>query len=164
MKNVALVVLLMVLPVAAIAKHVYPKQLKPVEQGVSYTLVENYVFTEKAATFTLASGSYVQKYEDAKAIYLIGDGKCLEFSVIPPKNPAAAWSDRWECGIFLPKDPRKGAAFFMIRRTPEKNAPSGAGAIVDAIIRAGYGSFDFPASKHNDMVLRSRLVAVASGT
>jgi hypothetical protein len=146
---------------ASFAKHVYPKHLKQVDTGVSHQLIENYVFKEKAATFTLFAGNYVQKYEDAKAVYLIGESDCLEMHVVPPKNPNAAWTDRWDCGIFLPKDARKGAAIFMIRRTPEKKH-SGNGVLIDAIIRAGYGSFDFPTSKHNDSKLRSMLVLVKS--
>jgi hypothetical protein len=159
MKHFALVALLLILPTATDAKHVYPKHLRPIVQGVSYTLEEPYVFKEKAATFTLSAGVYVQKYADTKAIYLIGSKDCLEFNVVPPKNPAAAWTDRWDCGIYLPKNPAKGAAFFMIRRTPEERVRSGSGPIIDAIIKAGYGSFDFPTSKHNDTLLRSKLVA-----
>jgi hypothetical protein len=148
--------LLLALAPAALAKHVYPKHLDRVEDGAVYTLAEDYIFKEKAATFTLSAGIYVQKYEDAKAIYLIGEADCLEFNVVPPKNPAGAWTDTWECGIFLPKDANKGAAFFMIRRTPEEKH-KGNGVLIDAIIRAGYGSFDFPTSRHDDTVLRSRL-------
>lgn len=142
----------------AVAKHVYPKNLTPVEGGPTYTLAENYVFKEKAATFTLFAGSYVQKFENSRAVYLIGNNNCLEMSVVPPKNPAAAWVDKWDCGVLLPKDPDKGAAFFMIRRTPEEKH-SGNGLLIDGIIRAGYGSFDFPTSRHDDTVLRARLVA-----
>lgn len=144
---------------AAAAKHVYPKNLRPVEGGATYGLDENYVFTEKAATFTLFAGHYVVAFEDSMAVYLIGGSNCLEMSVVPPKNPAAAWADKWDCGIFLPRDPGKGAAFFMIRRTPAEQH-SGNGLIIDTIIRAGYGSFDFPASRHDDAALRAKLVAV----
>jgi hypothetical protein len=44
----------------------------------------------------------------------------------------------------------------MIRRTPDEKH-SGNGVLIDAIIRAGYGSFDFPTSRHDDTALRSRL-------
>lgn len=142
---------------AAAAKHVYPKSLTPVADGVTFVLAESYVVSEKAATFTLATGFYVQRYEDRKAIYLIGDEQCVEMSVVPPKNPAAAWKDRWECGIYLPKDPAAGATFFFIRRTPDE-PHSGNGVLIDSIIRAGYGSFDFPMSNKNDLRLRRQLV------
>lgn len=141
----------------AIAKNVSPKRLSPVENGLSYTLAERYVFKEKAATFTLSAGVYVQKFEDRNALYLLGPGDCLEFNVVPPKNPAAAWTDTWDCGILLPKDPMLGAAFFMIRKTPEGEYRSGQGWVIDQIVKAGFGSFDFPTSEHNDQALRSKL-------
>lgn len=146
----------------AAGKHVYPKSLTPVTDGVTYILAESYVVSEKAATFTLAAGPYVQRYEDRKAIYLIGDAQCVEMSVVPPKNPAAAWKDTWDCGIYLPKDPTAGATFFFIRRTPDE-PHSGNGVLIDAIIRAGYGSFDFPMSNKNDLLLRSRLAEQPAG-
>ncbi len=148
--------LLLAFTPCVLAKHVYPKNLEQVQHGVAYQLEDDYVFKEKAATFTLSAGTYVQQYEDSKAIYLIGNANCLQFNVVPPKNPAAAWTDTWDCGIFLPKDASKGAAFFMIRKKHEEKY-MGNGALIDAIIRAGYGSFDFPTSKHDDMVLRVRL-------
>lgn len=146
------------LSTAATAKHVYPRNLTPVDHGAAFTLAENYVVSEKAATFTLSSGTYVQRYEDRKAIYLVGEGPCVELRVVPPKNPSAAWKDRWDCGIYLPKDPRVGATFFFIRKTPE-TPHAGSGVVVDSIIRAGYGSFDFPMSNKSDMQLRTRLLA-----
>lgn len=148
---------LAVLSTTADAKHVYPRNLTPVANGATFTLAESYVVSEKAATFTLAAGTYVQRFEDRKAIYLIGDNRCVEMSVVPPKNPAAAWKDTWECGIYLPKDPAAGATFFFIRRTPDE-PHSGNGLLIDAIIRAGYGSFDFPMSNKNDLRLRGQLV------
>lgn len=143
---------------SAFAKHVYPKSLKTVQAGATYQLQENYIFKEKSATFTLYAGTYTQYYEDSKASYLIGDKNCLEMSVVPPKNPDAAWAEKWDCGIFLPKDSTKGAAFFMIRKTPDQPVDSNQGPIIDAILRAGYGSFDFPTSKQNDEVLRKNVV------
>lgn len=148
--------LLLGLSASAQAKHVYPKNLTPVEAGVVYRLADDYVFKEKAATFTLFAGTYVQRYEDSKAIYLIGPVNCLQFNVVPPKNPAGAWTDTWDCGIFLLKDAGKGAAFFMIRKQHQEKY-MGNGALIDAIIRAGDGSFDFPTSKHSDTLLRSKL-------
>ena len=157
MSRLILGLALAALSTAAVAKHVYPKSLTPVDHGATFSLAENYVVSEKAATFTLAAGTYVQRYEDRKSIYLIGDSQCVEMSVVPPKNPAAAWKDRWDCGIYLPKDSSVGATFFFIRKTPE--APhSGNGVLIDAIIRSGYGSFDVPMSNKSDMQLRSRLL------
>jgi hypothetical protein len=141
----------------AVAKSVSPRRLSPVENGLSYTLAESYVFKEKAATFTLSAGVYTEKFADKNARYLLGPGGCLEFNVVPPKNPAAAWTDTWDCGILLPKDPMIGAAFFMIRKTPEGEYRSGQGWIIDEIVKAGFGSFDFPASRQNDQVLRGKL-------
>ncbi|RPI16687.1 MAG: hypothetical protein EHM60_01470 [Lysobacterales bacterium] len=159
MNRSVVVFLLASFSAAAVAKHVYPKYLEPVEDGATYELAEDYVFKEKAATFTLFEGSYVVKFEDSKAVYLIGGSQCLEMSVVPPKNPDAAWADKWDCGVFLPKDPEKGAAFFMIRRTPGQ-PHSGNGWLIDEIIKAGYGSFDFPTSKHDDRSLRAQLVLI----
>jgi hypothetical protein len=157
MNRLIVAVGLAVLSMTAHAKHVYPRNLTPVANGATFTLAENYVVSEKAATFTLAAGTYVQRFEDRKGIYLIGDDRCVEMSVVPPKNPAAAWKDTWECGIYLPKDPAAGATFFFIRRTPDE-PHSGNGLLIDSIIRAGYGSFDFPMSNRNDLRLRSQLV------
>jgi len=147
---------LVVLSTTASAKHVYPSSLTHVTNGATYALAENYVVSEKAATFTLAAGTYVQRFEDRKAIYLIGNDRCVEMSVVPPKNPSGAWKDTWDCGIYLPKDPAAGAPFFFIRRTPDE-PHSGNGLLIDEVIRAGYGSFDFPMSDRNDLRLRSRL-------
>jgi len=151
-------VLLLGLSHAATAKSVNPKVLDPVEDGAAYMLAEDYVYQEKAATFTLAAGRYVLRFQNERGAYLIGEEACLTLRVVPPKNPAAAWSGSWDCGIYLAPDPRKGASFFMIRRTPEKHEPSGQGWLVDQIIKAGYGSFDFPTSKREDVVLRGLLV------
>jgi hypothetical protein len=51
-----------------------------------------------------------------------------------------------------------GAAFFMIRKTPEGEYRSGQGWIIDEIVKAGFGSFAFPTSKHNAQVLRGKLL------
>lgn len=146
----------------ATAKHVYPKNLKVLDAGQTYALLEDYVFQEKAATFTLFAGRYVQKYEDAKAVYLMGDAGGFQMSVTPPRNPGARWSDRWDCGVYLPKDANKGVAIFVVRRTPE-TPHEGNGAIIDGIIRAGYGSFNFPTSEKDDLLLRSKLLPQQQG-
>ena len=118
----------------------------------------DYVYKEKAATFTVRAGQYLQRYEDSRAIYLIGGAGCAEMNVVPPKQPEFAYTTAFNCGIFLPKDPEKGATFFFVRGQAKEQ--SGAGLIVDAIIKAGEGSFDFPTSKRSDTVLRSKLVRV----
>lgn len=156
MNRLIMALALAVLSATAQAKHVYPRNLTPVANGATFTLAEDYVVSEKAATFTLAAGTYVQYFEDRKAIYLIGDDRCVEMSVVPPGNPAGAWKDRWECGIYLPKDPAAGATLFFIRRTPDE-PHSGNGLLIDSIIRDGYGSFDFPLSNRNDLRLRGQL-------
>lgn len=140
----------------AAAKHVYPKMLDAVADGARYSLQQDYVYREKAATFTLRAGEYVQKYEDARAIYLIGGSHCVEMNVVPPRQPEFAYTTPFDCGIYLPRDPAKGATFFFIRGKPATTPE--AGALVNAIIRAGEGSFDFPTSNKNDTLLRSQLV------
>ena len=155
MNKLLLAVTLLVLATSAAAKHVYPQHLDIVANGEKYSLAIDYVFKEKAATFTVRAGEYVQTYRDSKASYLIGAPNCADMNVIPPKQPEFAYTKTFNCGIYLPDDPRKGAAFFFIRAKAE-GIPSG-GLIVDAIIKAGEGSFDFPTSKHDDALLRGQL-------
>lgn len=138
-----------------LAKSVHPRSLQPVENGARYQLSEPYVFVEKAATFTLAAGIYTAVQRDSNALYLLRNDKCLGIAVVPPKNPAGAWTDHWECGIYLPHDPKKGAAFFRIR--PKQDQEPDYGLLIDAIIRDGYGRYDFPTSRHDDALLRSKL-------
>lgn len=153
----AAIALLLVTATAA-AKHVYPQRLTPVSDGARYTLAEPYVYREKAATFTLRAGEYVQHFEDSKAIYLLGGEACADMNVVPPRQPEHAYTMRFNCGILLPKDERKGAAFFFIRgKSPQTQSY---GLIINAIIKAGEGSFDFPTSRHDDAALRARLVRV----
>lgn len=155
------ILILSLIPAVAFAKHVYPKSLKTVENGAIYVLQDDYKFQEKSATFTLSAGHFKLAYEDSKAHYLIGlTPQCLEMRVVPPKYPENAWSDKWDCGIFLPKDEKNGAAFFMIRRTPDEPEKSNQGPIIDAILKAGYGSFDFPTSMQKDNLLRSKLMLI----
>lgn len=163
-KRLIAALLLLGLSAGAAAKSVSPRALEPVEDGAVYTLAEDYVYQEKAATFMLAAGRYVLRFQSRRGAYLIGEEACLTMTVVPPRNPAAAWSGSWDCGIYLAPDPRKGASFFMIRRTPEKHEPSGQGWLIDQIIKAGYGSFDFPTSKREDLLLRSKLVKSGGAT
>ena len=137
------------------AKSIHPRSLQAVENGEQYFLAEPYVFVEKAATFTLSAGTYTVVQRDKTALYLLREDACLGIRVVPPKNPAAAWSDQWYCGIYLPHDIKKGAAFFRIR--PKQDQDPDYGVLIDAIIRDGYGRYDFPTSRHDDMQLRSKL-------
>ena len=154
MRSIALALLLV--SSTALAKHVYPQHLTPVTEGARYTLAEPYVFKEKAATFTLRPGEYVQYFEDRKAIYLLGAEGCADMNVVPPKQPEYAYTMTFNSGIWLPKDESKGAAFFFIRGKSQQT--QSLGLIINAIIKAGEGSFDFPTSKHDDTALRARLV------
>jgi hypothetical protein len=139
----------------ALAKSVHPKSLSPVQDASTHRLAQDYVFIEKAATFTLAAGDYLAAYEDRNTVYLLGDGECLEMKVVPPKNPAAAYRMGFRCGIMLPRDPAKGAAFFTIRgHIPAKREN---GLVINAIIAHGEGKFLFPTSRHDDRQLRAQL-------
>lgn len=141
-----------------LAKSVHPRSLQTVENGARYQLSEPYVFVEKAATFTLAAGIYTVVQRDGNAQYLLRNDKCLHVVIVPPKNPAAAGSADWECGIYLPHKAEKGAAFFRIR--PKQEQEPDYGLLIDAIIRDGYGRYDFPTSRHDDAELRKRLQPV----
>lgn len=155
-------VLLALTPSAPLlAKSIHPRSLQPVENGARYTLAEPYVYVEKAATFTLAAGTYTVAQRDSNALYLLRNDKCLGIAVLPPKNPAGAWSDHWACGIYLPHKEGKGAAFFRIR--PKQEQDPDYGLLIDAIIKDGYGRYDFPTSRHDDAELRRRLQPVAGG-
>ncbi|KGM51899.1 hypothetical protein N800_02760 [Lysobacter daejeonensis GH1-9] len=154
----AIVIALLLVSSSALAKHVYPQHLTPVADGARYTLAEPYVFKEKAATFTLRPGEYVQHFEDRKAIYLLGGEGCADMNVVPPKQPEHAYTMTFNCGILVPKDDSKGAAFFFIRGKSQQT--QSLGLIINAIIKAGEGSFDFPTSRHDDAALRARLIRV----
>jgi hypothetical protein len=147
---------------AADARGVHPRHLEPVVEGAVHTLAAPFVFREKAATFTLAAGDYRVAFEDRRHWYLIGAANCLEMHVVPPKNPAAQYRMPFDCGIRLPKDAAGAAEFFVVRATPDTPARSGQGLVVDAIIRAGYGKFDFPARLPPDNTLRSQLAVAGS--
>lgn len=149
------------LPSLLAAKSIHPRSLQLVENGNRYTLSEPYVYVEKAATFTLAAGTYTVFQRDSNALFLLRNDKCLGISVVPPKNPAGAWSDNWECGIYLPHNPEKGAAFFRIR--PKAEQDPNYGLLINAIIRDGYGRYDFPTSRHDDALLRQRLQPAKTG-
>ncbi|NUO75928.1 MAG: hypothetical protein HOQ32_07930 [Lysobacter sp.] len=131
-----------------------------VEQGVSYVLAQDFVASEKAATFTLKAGTYVTAFEDSKALYLLGGANCLEMHVVPPKQPEYAYTKPFNCGIYYPKAEQGQALFFYIREALPR---SEFGLIVNAIIKAGEGSFNYPISKKHVVGLRSRLQAAPVG-
>jgi hypothetical protein len=154
MKFVPLIVgLLAVVPVA-LAKN--PRNLQQIEHGPAYVLAENFVATEKAATFTLKAGTYVAKFEDSKATYLLGDANCLEMRVVPPKQPELAYAMPFNCGIYFPKAATESATFFSIRAAIPRNPEIG--WLINAIIKSGEGSFNYPISRKRVVDLRSKLI------
>lgn len=138
---------------AVAAKH--PRNLKPIENGPAYVLAEDFIATEKAATFTLKAGTYVASFEDSRAIYLLGSGECLEMRVVPPKQPEHAYTMPFVCGIYYPKSEKEPARFFAIRGDLPRHAEMG--LLVNWIIKAGEGSFDFPISAKRVIGLRAKL-------
>lgn len=150
------IALLVASPVAW-AKH--PRDLTPIQDGAAYVLAEDFVATEKAATFTLKAGTYVSAFEDGKAFYLLGEANCLEMHVVPPKQPEHAYTMPFNCGIYYPKAEAEQALFFAIRGALPYNDEMG--PIINAIIQAGEGSFNYPISRKSVVGLRPRLRAVA---
>ena len=158
MKRSAVLLSLLVLSALAPAAGVNPKRLQAVAEGAVYRLAEPWSYREKAATFTLKPGDYVLRYEDAKAAYLVGGDLCVDLYIVPPKQPEMANTQSFHCGIYLPKDPAANASFFFIRgQAPHYD---GMGPLVNAIIKAGEGSFDFPTSRRGDARLRAQLAVV----
>jgi hypothetical protein len=153
MKIVPLLVGLLAAMPVALAKH--PRNLQLVEHGPAYVLAENFVATEKAATFTLKAGTYVAKFEDSKATYLLGDANCLEMLVVPPKQPEFAHTTPFNCGIYYPKAATESATFFAIRAAIPRNPEIG--WLINAIIKSGEGGFNYPISRKRVVDLRSKL-------
>lgn len=145
-------------PSRALAEH--PRNLTPIQDGATYVLAEDFVATEKAATFTLKAGQYIAALENDKAIFLLGGPECLEMHVVPPKQPEHAYTQAFTCGIHYPKAATEQARFFVVRapipRDPEF------GVLVNMIIKAGEGNFDYPISKKSVVDLRPRLTVVES--
>ena len=144
------------LPLSAQARGVHPRHLDHEPEGARYTLSEAFVFTEKAATFTLAPGEYRVAFSDRRAWYLLGPSLCLALRVVPPKQPEAAYDMSFECGIKLPRDAGQPADVFVVRGAPPESA-LGQGLLIDAIIKGGTGKFDFPARFDTGGELRARL-------
>lgn len=155
MNRLLILALLLPLSSPALAASVNPKRLQVVEAGATYRLAEPWSYQEKAATFTLKPGDYVLHFEDAKAAYLLGEGACVDMHVVPPKQPEMANTQSFPCGIYLPKDANASASFFFIRGQAPRYQEMG--PIVNAIIKAGEGSFDFPTSRRGDARLRAQL-------
>lgn len=137
----------------------HPRNLVRLENGPSYVLAEDFVATEKAATFTLKAGTYVASFEDSLALYLLGGANCLEMHVVPPKQPEHAYTQPFTCGVYYPKSGSEPARFFVVRGALPRNPEMG--LIVNWIIKAGEGSFDYPISKKNVIGLRDRLQVVS---
>jgi len=152
----ALLIAMLGLGPRAAAQH--PRNLTPLQDGTVYMLAEDFVATEKAATFTLGAGEYVAAFEDEKALYLLGGTDCLAMHVVPPKQPERAHTMRFTCGIYYPKAESGRALFFAIRGAQPRHREMG--LLINWIIAAGEGSFDYPISAKRVVDLRARLRAV----
>ena len=162
MRRLLLPCILLAAATCAHAGSVNPKRLQPVEGGTTYRLQEAWSYQEKAATFTLQPGDYLVAFEDAEARYLLGPGSCAAMRVVPPKQPEMANTQHFPCGIVLPKDTGKPASLFFIRgKAPHYD---GMGPVVNAMIKAGEGSFDFPTGRRGDDRLRALLVPMPCGS
>lgn len=144
---------LLVAPLALAGTH--PRYLTLVPDGIAYVLAEDFTATEKAATFTLKAGTYTTLFEDRTGYYLLGDADCLEMRVVPPKQPEHAYTMPFNCGVHLPKDVSEPARFFVIRAAIPPNREYG--LIVNAIIKAGEGGFNYPIAAKYVVGLRERL-------
>lgn len=151
-----LLLAVLVLPPSVLARGVHPRHLDREPEGARYALAEAFVFSEKAATFTLAPGEYRVAFSDRRAWYLIGPPRCLVMRVVPPKQPEAAYEMPFECGIKLPREAGQPADVFVVRGAPAESA-LGQGLLIDAIIKGGTGKFDFPARFDTGGELRARL-------
>ena len=143
-------------PSLVLAEH--PRNLIPVEDGVRYVLAEDFVATEKAATFTLKAGEYTTAFENDRAYFLLGGPDCLEMRVVPPKQPENAYTMPFTCGILYPKTETEQALFFIVRGVQPHIRE--VGPIVNLIIKAGEGNFDYPISRKQVVGLRPRLLPV----
>jgi hypothetical protein len=138
-----------------LALAVHPRNLNPIENGPKYVLGEDYLATEKAATFTLKAGTYVAAFENRDALFLIGSPNCLEMHVVPPKQPEHAYTMPFNCGVYYPKDDSQQARFFYIRGAVPPNPEFG--WLINAIIKSGEGAFQYPIGAKYVLGLRPRL-------
>jgi hypothetical protein len=138
------------------ARSVNPKHLEQVQPAIEYRLEQDVAVQGYNILYTLRAGRYLLSYKDRRGNYFVGEGNCMHLDIRTPKTTG---SDDWACGIHVPNDPARGATFFRIRPATATHAEMG--AVVNGIIRYGYGAFDWP-DKAESMELRSRLVPVTS--
>jgi hypothetical protein len=153
MKRHSIPLLLALIPALVLAKH--PRNMKPIEPQRHYQLQEDFTAKEKAATFTLRSGTYTAGFEDAQAIYLLGRPDCLEMHVVPPKQPEMAYTQSFNCGIMIPKSELAPATFFAIAgKLPQFQE---AGFLINWMIRRDEGRFNFPIKQKFVVGLRAKI-------
>lgn len=152
----SLLSLLLLLPIAstAHAKSVNPKNLDEVVPAIEYRLERDVSVQGYNILFTLRAGKYLHRYKDKRGRYFVGEGNCMHLDIRTPKMTG---TNDWTCGIYVPDDPARGASFFRIRPTTPTHTEMG--PVVNAIIRYGYGSFDWP-DKAESMELRDSLTLI----
>lgn len=137
------------------ARSVNPKHLEAIEPPAEYRLATDVAVQGYNILYTLRAGKYFLRYQDRRGQYFTGEGECMHLDIRTPKTTG---TNDWTCGIFVPKDPKRGASFFRIR--PVTPTHTEMGPVVNAIVRYGYGSFDWP-DKAESMELREKLVPAA---
>jgi hypothetical protein len=138
------------------AKSVNPKHLQELQPPVEYRLDGDVTIQGHNIAYTLRAGKYWLRFKDRRGSYFVGEGNCMHLEIRTPKMTG---TNDWTCGIYVPDDPGRGASFFRVR--PETTTHSEMGPVVNAIIRYGYGSFDWP-DKVESMELRARLAMSGS--
>ncbi|MGL6224375.1 MAG: hypothetical protein ACRC6L_12425 [Steroidobacteraceae bacterium] len=135
------------------AKSVNPKHLQQIVPPVAHVLEGDVSVQGHNILYTLRAGTYLLMYTDRRGRYFIGDGNCMHLDIRTPKMTG---TNDWTCGLYVPDDPSRGASFFRVR--PVTSTSAEMGPVVNAIIRYGYGSFDWP-DKVESMQLREKLTA-----
>jgi hypothetical protein len=133
------------------AKSVNPKRLEKVDPPVVHQLASDVTVEGHHITYTIRAGTYLLLYKDRGGLYFVGEGNCMHLYIHTPKMTG---TNDWTCGIYVPNDTSRGASFFRIR--PVGQTHSEMGPVVNAIIRYGFGSFDWP-DKAESMELRNQL-------
>lgn len=136
------------------ARSVNPKHLEQVQPPAEYRLEQDVAIQGHNILYTLRAGKYLLQYRDRRGGYFVGEGQCLHLDI---RTPRMTGTNDWECGIHVPDDPTRGATFFRIR--PAAATHTEMGPVVNAMVRYGYGSFDWP-DKAESMELRVQLIAV----
>ncbi len=136
------------------AKSVNPKHLETVDPALEYRLDSDVSVQGYNILYTLRAGTYLHRYKDRRGRYFIGEGNCMHLDIRTPKMTG---TNDWTCGIYVPDDPARGASFFRIRPATPTNTEMG--PVVNAIIRYGYGAFDWP-DKAESMELRNKLILI----